>query len=185
MHCVGLVVALVMVAVVPLTEAVPCCGRPQYDSGSVAGSLAVAGSFAGSHSHGRPAWGYGCSIHHGGCHSVRRRRSLEDFLKDTKIQEIYTQIAAEDKDQCGLRLVCELAQKDLQDLAEDESQILNPYSGAGKSDGTHYGNYDEAVWYGKEGHSCATHYQRCAYTSDQVMDAYRKYSKDNPTDNDK
>lgn len=37
------------------------------------------------------------------------------------------QIASEDKDQCGLRLVCELAQRDPRDLAEDEVQILLPF----------------------------------------------------------
>lgn len=39
----------------------------------------------------------------------------------------FFQISSEDKDQCGLRLVCELAQRDPRDLAEDEVQILLPY----------------------------------------------------------
>ena len=39
----------------------------------------------------------------------------------------FLQIAAEDKDQCALKVVCELAQKDPRKLAEDEITILLPY----------------------------------------------------------
>lgn len=49
-------------------------------------------SLSGSLSHGRPAYGHGCSIFHGGC-SSRGRRSLEDFLKDAKIQETYSKVS--------------------------------------------------------------------------------------------
>lgn len=37
------------------------------------------------------------------------------------------QFASQDKDQCGLRLVCELAQKDPNYLTSDETIILLPY----------------------------------------------------------
>lgn len=62
---------------------------------------------------------------------------------------------------------------------------MSPTRGAGESDGTIYGNYDEAAWYGKEGHDCSSHYQRCAYTAEEIMAEYRKYLKENPEDSDK
>ncbi|XP_042874230.1 uncharacterized protein LOC122254562 [Penaeus japonicus] len=115
----------------------------------------------------------------GGYYGRRRRRSLVAFLEDAEVRLAYNTIASEDKDECGLRLVCELAQKDPRDLAQDEIQILLPYRGVGASDGTAYGTYDEAAWHGQEGHGCASNYPLCAFTAQQVMEEYRKYGSSN------
>ncbi|XP_047470100.1 uncharacterized protein LOC125025858 [Penaeus chinensis] len=174
-------------------NASPCCGLGV----AVAGSLAFAGGVAAAKHHHHHHHGGGChSCGCGGCGSScgwcggnygrRRRRdagSLASFLEDAEIQKAYDKITAEDKDECGLRLVCELAQKDPRELAQDEVQILLPYRGAGPSDGSVYGTYDEAAWHGQEGHSCAASYPLCAFTAQQVMDEYRKYVKNNGTFN--
>ncbi|XP_063587324.1 uncharacterized protein LOC134764656 [Penaeus indicus] len=157
-------------------ESAPCCGLRRVGSLAVRG-LKSAGKFASKH--------LGHHHHHyhhhesSGCR--RKGRSIETFLEDPKIQETYKEIAAEDKDECGLRLVCELSQKDPQDLASDEEQILAPYRGAGASDGSAYGAYDEAAWHGKEGRSCAARYPLCAFTAQQVMQEYRIYVISNET----
>ncbi|XP_047470101.1 uncharacterized protein LOC125025859 [Penaeus chinensis] len=115
----------------------------------------------------------------GGYYGRRRRRSLVAFLDDVEVRLAYNTIAAEDKDECGLRLVCELAQKDPRELAQDEIQILLPYRGAGTSDGSVYGTYDEAAWHGQEGHSCTVSYPLCAFAAQQIMQEYRKYVSSN------
>lgn len=53
--------------------------------------------------------------------------TIEFIFKLFSLLFLSFQIAAEDKDECGLRLVCELAQKDPRELAQDEIQILLPY----------------------------------------------------------
>ncbi|XP_063858856.1 uncharacterized protein LOC135099984 [Scylla paramamosain] len=156
----------------------------------VAALAFVGGYLAGRHNHhhhhhsGGGCVDCGCGGCGGSCgwcggdyYGRRRRRSLESFLEDAKITEVYDKIVSEDKDQCGLRLVCELAQQDPRDLANDEVQILLPYKGAGQSDGTVYGQYDEAAWHGQEGHQCAEFYPLCAFTARQIMDEYRKYTQ--------
>ncbi|XP_071539978.1 uncharacterized protein [Panulirus ornatus] len=171
-------------------DASPCC----HGVGTLAvGALAFTGGVLAAKHHYKYHHGGGCySCGCGGCggscgwcgggyYGRRRRRSVASFLEDARIQETYKTIAQDDKDQCGLRLVCELAQSDPRALGEDEIQILLPYRGAGKSDGTNYGNYDEAAWHGQEGHSCSDNYPLCAFTAIQVMDEYRKYVSNNRT----
>ncbi|XP_050717003.1 uncharacterized protein LOC126998866 [Eriocheir sinensis] len=160
------------------------------------GALAFVGGYlAGRRSHhhhhhggcvgcGCGGCGGSCGWCGGGYYGRRRRRSLEDFLGDESIMEAYEKISSEDKDQCGLRLVCELAQSDPRDLAKDEVQILLPYRGAGESDGSVYGQYDEAAWHGQKGHACLEHYPLCAFTAQQIMDEYRKYSQERDDDGD-
>ncbi|XP_042874211.1 uncharacterized protein LOC122254552 [Penaeus japonicus] len=171
-------VAALLLAQTGDVESAACCGRRRGGALAV-GALAFAGGYAIGHHKSHHHGGGGCCNSCGGC--GRRRRSIESFLEDPKIQETYKGIAAEDKDECGLRLVCELAQKEPQDLAQDERQILVPYRGAGPSDGSAYGTYDEAAWHGKEGHGCASNYPLCAYTAQQVMEEYRKYVNGNET----
>lgn len=48
------------------------------------------------------------------------------------------------------------------------------HRGAGKGDGSKYGQYDEAAWHGQEGHACPQQYLLCAFTAEQIMDEYRK-----------
>ncbi|KAG7160927.1 uncharacterized protein LOC121875686 [Homarus americanus] len=149
------------------------------------GTLAFAGGYIAGRRHHNGGGCYNCGC--GGCggscgwcggsyYGRRRRRDIEDFVSDPQIIETYAKIASQDKDQCGLRLVCELAQKDPRNLVEDEIQILLPYRGAGESDDTIYGDYDEAAWHGQEGHPCPTNYPLCAFTAQQVMTEYRKYA---------
>ncbi|XP_050716998.1 uncharacterized PE-PGRS family protein PE_PGRS20-like [Eriocheir sinensis] len=144
------------------------------------------GSGRGRHQGGRPNIGHptgcpncGCGGCGGSCgwcggNYGRKKRSIDGLMNSTNVQSLYDAISSEDKDQCGLRLVCELAQRDPRDLAEDEVQILLPYRGAGESDGSMYGQYDEAAWHGQEGHACPEHYPLCAFTAQQIMDEYRK-----------
>ncbi|KAK3864597.1 hypothetical protein Pcinc_029731 [Petrolisthes cinctipes] len=169
----------------------PCCGIGL----AVVGGLAFAGGATAAkhhhrHHHHRHSCGScGCGGCGGSCgwcgghYGKRRRRSIDfiTFLEDAEIQQAYNKIAVEDKDECGLRLVCELAQKDPRELADDEVQILLPYSGSGESDGTVYGNYDEAAWHGQEGHQCHTRYPLCAFTASQIMEEYRNYNSNNQT----
>ncbi|XP_063858850.1 uncharacterized protein LOC135099981 [Scylla paramamosain] len=172
-----------------LVDASPCCGLV---AAAAVGGLAFAGGVAvGKHHHhhhrrhrcstcGCGGCGGNCGWC-GGNYGRRRRRSIASFIENAEVQDVYAKIASEDKDQCGLRLVCELAQQDPRDLADDEVQILLPYKGAGQSDGTVYGQYDEAAWHGQEGHQCAEDYPLCAFTARQIMDEYRKYVINNET----
>ncbi|XP_045609385.1 uncharacterized protein [Procambarus clarkii] len=199
------VVAAMLVKVVVAEPCSTCHHHHRHGGGGGGGALAVSAlAFVGGYELGRQSqYNYGgrgssdycpdCGC--GGCgescgwcggnYGRRRRRSIQGFLEDAEIKKTYSQIAAEDKDQCGLRLVCELAQKDPRELAEDEIQILTPYKGTGESDGTTYGNYDEAAWHGQEGHSCPTNYPLCAFTAQQVMEEYRSYTQDHSQDGDK
>ncbi|XP_027212547.2 uncharacterized protein [Penaeus vannamei] len=171
--------AVVFLAQIGDVESAPCCGRRRGGALAV-GALAFAGGYAiGHHKSHHHHGGGGCCNSCGGC--GKKRRSIEAFLEDPKIRETYKEIAAEDKDECGLRLVCELAQKDPQGLAPDERQILAPYRGAGASDGSAYGAYDEAAWRGKESRGCAASYPLCAFTAQQIMQEYRKYVSSNET----
>ncbi|XP_066967106.1 uncharacterized protein [Macrobrachium rosenbergii] len=168
-------------------EASPCCGLGV----AAVGALAFAGGVvAGKHHHrhhGGGCYNCGCGGCGGSCgwcggsYGRRKRRSLSTFLEEAEVQKAYERIAHEDKDECGLRLVCELAQKDPRNLADDEIQILLPYRGLGESDGTTYGNYDEAAWHGQEGHICPSQYPKCAFTADQIMEEYRKFVQHNGT----
>ena len=58
---------------------------------------------------------------------------------------------------------------------------LFPYRGAGVSDGSMYGQYDEAAWHGQEGDLCSEQYPLCAFTAKQIMDEYREYVANNQT----
>ncbi|XP_037780248.1 uncharacterized protein LOC119576675 [Penaeus monodon] len=118
------------------------------------------GYYGGGHGHG---YGYG-----------RRRRSVDDFVDDELVQSVYRKASEEDAEGCGLRLVCELAQKDPRELAQDEVQILLPFRGLGQSDGSAYGDYDEAAWHGQEGHSCQDQYDECHLSNPQMMGILRQ-----------
>ncbi|XP_053636955.1 uncharacterized protein [Cherax quadricarinatus] len=195
MKLIGLIVgvwACILVSYIEV-EASPCCGVGVVAVGALAFTGGViAGRHHQRHHHhhhhiheclscGCGGCGGACGWCGGNYYGRRRRRSISAFIEDAEIQQAYKKVAVEDKDQCGLRVVCELAQKDPRELAEDEIQILLPYRGAGESDGTTYGNYDEAAWHGQEGHSCPSNYPLCAFTADQVMTEYRKYIKNNGT----
>ncbi|XP_042874210.1 uncharacterized protein LOC122254551 [Penaeus japonicus] len=198
MHGARRLLAALLVASLVVEKGVgePCCNRHGHHHGRplAIGALAFAGGYIAGHHHQQHHGGGGGGCYNCGCggcggscgwcgggsyYGRRRRRSIAEFAEDAKVLEMYNKIASEDKDECGLRLVCELAQKDPRDLAQDEIQILLPYRGAGPSDGSVYGAYDEAAWHGQEGHSCASNYPLCAFTAQQVMHEYRKYSLNN------
>ncbi|KAK4295032.1 hypothetical protein Pmani_032367 [Petrolisthes manimaculis] len=188
---------MVIVMVVVVVEADPEPHHHHHHGGRVAALAFAGGYLAGHHGHHHHHHGHGGG---GGCYNCgcggcggscgwcggsygkrRKRRSLDGFLEDSKIKNTYEKIAAEDKDECGLRLVCELAQMDPRQLADDEVQILLPYSGSGESDGTVYGNYNEAAWHGQEGRQCHSRYPLCAFTADQIMEEYRNYQQQEKT----
>ncbi|KAG0727584.1 hypothetical protein GWK47_034351 [Chionoecetes opilio] len=172
-------------------DASPCCGLAAVAVSGLAFSRGTGVALGKHHKHHhhrrRQCSSCGCGGCGGNCgwcggnYGRRRRRSLENFIADPEVQEVYAKISSEDKDECGLRLVCELAQTDPRELTDDEVQILSPYKGAGESDGTAYGRYDEAAWHGQEGHACPHHYPLCAFTTTQIIDEYIKYVSSNQT----
>ncbi|XP_071539976.1 uncharacterized protein [Panulirus ornatus] len=173
------VVTLLGVGVVspPGTEAaaapVPCCGR------FAAGALGFVGGYlVGHHGHhhhhhgGCGGCGGGCGWCGGGWYG-RKRRSLDDVIEQEILEDLYWKIASQDKDQCGLRLVCELAQKDPIYLTEDETVLLLPYRGRDDTDETtYYGQYDKAVWHGQRGNPCHKLYPLCVYAATEMMQGY-------------
>ncbi|XP_042241475.1 uncharacterized protein LOC121879052 isoform X2 [Homarus americanus] len=79
-------------------------------------------------------------------------------------------ITSQDNDQCGLRLVCELAQKDPNYLSGDETVLLLPYRGRDESDETtYYGRYDKAVWHGQKGNPCHKMYPTCVLAAPEIL----------------
>ncbi|CAL4061473.1 unnamed protein product, partial [Meganyctiphanes norvegica] len=112
--------------------------------------------------------------HHGGCgcHSCcgRKKRGIPDGANATLIEELYTQVASLDEDQCGLRLICELAQKGDHQLTGREKLVMLPYSGESAHDGSKFGLYDEAVWHGQEERECHAVYPLCAFSASHIME---------------
>ncbi|XP_042874209.1 uncharacterized protein LOC122254550 [Penaeus japonicus] len=178
-----------------LVEAAPA---PEPGVGAVLGALAFGGglllgakAFGGGYGYGGGCYSCGCGGCGGHCgwcggggyygggygHGYgygRRRRSVDDFLEDELVQSVFRKASEEDDERCGLRLVCELAQKDPRDLTPEEIQILLPFRGLGESDGSAYGDYDEAAWHGQEGHECQGQYEECQFNSGQMMGMLRQ-----------
>ncbi|KAK3878211.1 hypothetical protein Pcinc_017145 [Petrolisthes cinctipes] len=163
---------------------VPCCGRGK---GAAFGLGFVGGLLIGRH---RRRWhggggggcgGGGCGGGGGGCGGGgcgwcggcgygRKRRSLDEVIDTDQLEEIFFKIAREDKDECGLRLVCELASKESHQLSEDEIIYLLPYRGREESDGkTSFGKYDKAVWHGQKSHPCHKLYSLCPYPATSII----------------
>ncbi|CAL4080678.1 unnamed protein product, partial [Meganyctiphanes norvegica] len=110
----------------------PCCGR---------GGAFIAGAVIGGAISRRRHRGCGCSSCCG-----RKKRGITDDISNQIVEDLHEKISMEDSDQCGLRLVCELSQKEDHKLTGQEKLIMLPYSGAGVSDGSKFGLYDEAAW---------------------------------------
>jgi len=83
--------------------------------------------------------------------------------------KFHRKIASEDTDQCGLKLVCELSQKEDSHLTGHEKLIMLPYKGSQASDGTTFGLYDEAAWHGSEGRECHKLFPLCAFSAPEIM----------------
>ncbi|XP_069189278.1 uncharacterized protein [Procambarus clarkii] len=150
----------------------PCCGRFAAAALGFAGGY-LAGRHHRCHHCGCGGCGGGCGWCGGGWYG-RKRRSLDEHIEQDKLEDLYWKIAAQDKDQCGLRLVCELAQKDPNYLTEDEIVLLLPYRGRKESDETtYYGLYDKAVWHGQQGDPCHKLYPLCAFHAPEIMQGFK------------
>lgn len=101
--------------------------------------------------------------------SKRYRRELPGF---TMAQEMLLQKAFElDQEKpCGLRLVCELATRNPEELTENEAIILNLLNQPHSIDSVAL-HYDEAALLGRTSgpDACASVYQRCGSNAAQVM----------------
>ncbi|XP_027208314.2 uncharacterized protein [Penaeus vannamei] len=158
-----------------------CCRGGRF----VAGALGFAGGYLLGHHHhhhhgGCGGCGGGCGGCGGGCGWCgggwygRKRRSLDEVMDKEALEELYWKIAKEDQEKCGLRLVCELAQKDPNDLTGDETLLLLPYRGRPESSSqSSFGRYDEAVRRGQEGRRCHEIYDACAFPHVELMAQYR------------
>ncbi|CAL4099741.1 unnamed protein product, partial [Meganyctiphanes norvegica] len=120
--------------------------------------------------------GGGCGGCGGGCgwcggrHYGRKRRSLDQVFENEIMEDLYYKISLEDQSQCGLRLVCDLAQKDARKLTEDEALILLPYRGVSANNiNTYFGAYDFAARSGQEGLQCSDLYPLCKKTTQDIM----------------
>ncbi|XP_063587319.1 uncharacterized protein LOC134764652 [Penaeus indicus] len=183
----------------PTTEAAAepwrrCCRGGRF----VAGALGFAGGYLLGHHHHHHGGGGGCGGCGGGCGGCgggcgwcgggwygRKRRSLDEVLDEKALEDLYFKIAKEDEEKCGLRLVCELAQKDPNDLAGDETLLLLPYRGRPETSSLppSFGRYDEAVRRGQEGRRCHEIYDACAFPHGELMARYRaNLTSDDPYD---
>ncbi|XP_042883483.1 uncharacterized protein LOC122260326 [Penaeus japonicus] len=183
-------VALLLMSVLqpPTTDAAAepwrrCCRGGRF----VAGALGFAGGYLLGHHHhhhhggGCGGCGGGCGGCGGGCGWCgggwygRKRRSLDEVMNKEVLEDLYWKIAREDEEKCGLRLVCELAQKDPNDLAGDETLLLLPYRGRTENSAAlpFFGRYDEAVRHGQEGRRCHQIYASCAFPHVELMARYR------------
>ncbi|CAL4080682.1 unnamed protein product, partial [Meganyctiphanes norvegica] len=100
----------------------------------------------------------------------RKKRGIPDGIISNQIlEEMYENIATEDIEQCGLRLICELSQKEDHKLTGQEKLIMLPYSGVRVSDGSKFGLYDEAAWHGQENRECHKLYPLCGFSAPEIM----------------
>ncbi|CAL4061471.1 unnamed protein product, partial [Meganyctiphanes norvegica] len=98
------------------------------------------------------------------------KRGTTDGANTTIFEELYTKVANLDEDQCGLRLICELAQKRNHQLTGKEKLVMLPYSGESAHDGSKFGLYDEAVWHGQEERECHVVYPLCTFSASLIME---------------
>ncbi|CAL4105546.1 unnamed protein product [Meganyctiphanes norvegica] len=150
----------------PVADPEPCCGR---------GGSFVRGAIVGAAISRIRHRGGGC-----GCSSCcgRKKRGIPDIFNKDKLEHYHKKMSAEDKNQCGLRLVCELAQKDEAKLTGKEKLVMLPYKGSGVSDGTSFGLYDEAAWHGSEGRDCHLVYPLCSFVAQHIMDHAKDHTQD-------
>ncbi|CAL4105548.1 unnamed protein product [Meganyctiphanes norvegica] len=143
----------------PVANPEPCCGR---------GGAFVRGAVVGAAvSRIRHGGGGGCGCH--GC-CGRKKRGIPDIFNKDKVEHYHKKMLADDKNQCGLRLICELAQKDEARITGKEKLVMLPYRGSGASDGSSFGLYDEAAWHGSEGRNCHLLYPLCSFAADHIME---------------
>ncbi|CAL4099929.1 unnamed protein product [Meganyctiphanes norvegica] len=152
----------------------PCCGRgAAFIGGALIGGAigrrrggcgfgGCSGGWGGG-----GGWGGSC----GGCYSCcgRKKRGITDGIHVHFVEDLHEKVALEDIDQCGLRLVCELSQKEDHKLTGNEKLIMMPYKGVGLSDGSNFGLYDEAAWHGQEGRECHKLYPLCGFSAPEIM----------------
>ncbi|XP_037788427.1 uncharacterized protein LOC119583796 [Penaeus monodon] len=113
-------------------------------------------------------------------HRRGRRSSVED-ADDWRMQNALELVRAEDVTGCGMRLVCELASQEEEDLVQEELAILallGPYVKPGEGvlpPGGARGEYLQARSFGGRGGDCGAAFPMCALNGTQLMDTVMAY----------
>ncbi|XP_066941223.1 uncharacterized protein [Macrobrachium rosenbergii] len=117
----------------------------------------------------------------------RRRRGKRDAQGEERPSETISEvdyfnvIATLDTDRCAQRLVCELAQKPVDELKEDERAIMSSFSTlvppAPSAIRNSKGVFDYAAWLGRNSadnsRACENFYKQCQSNSQEIMEAFR------------
>ncbi|XP_063597123.1 uncharacterized protein LOC134773805 [Penaeus indicus] len=110
-----------------------------------------------------------------GRHYYRGRRSLET-LEAPEFETILDETAKVDTKHCGRKLLCVAAGQE-RTPSPLLRALLKPFAGQGPSNGTVYGDYDEAVWRGLTGQDCS-HYTLCEYDAAEILSVYEGIVRD-------
>ncbi|XP_069979349.1 uncharacterized protein [Penaeus vannamei] len=110
----------------------------------------------------------------------RGRRSVDD-AEDWRMQNALELVRAEDVTGCGMRLVCELAGQEEEDLVQEELAILallgpdvKPGEGVLPPGGAR-GEYLQARSFGGRGGDCGAAFPMCPLNGSQLMDTVMAY----------
>ncbi|XP_027210437.2 uncharacterized protein [Penaeus vannamei] len=133
------------------------------------GLLGSAGALATGYFIGRNR-GRGQRYRGRGRYYYRGRRSLEG-LEAPDFENILDETAKVDTKHCGRKLLCVASSPEWKGSSPLLQALLRPFSGEGPSNGTVYGDYDEAVWRGSTSQDCA-HYTLCEYDPEVLLGVY-------------
>nr|XP_027210437.1 uncharacterized protein LOC113803812 [Penaeus vannamei] len=92
-------------------------------------------------------------------------------LGGSRFREILDETAKVDTKHCGRKLLCVASSPEWKGSSPLLQALLRPFSGEGPSNGTVYGDYDEAVWRGSTSQDCA-HYTLCEYDPEVLLGVY-------------
>ncbi|XP_047477322.1 uncharacterized protein LOC125030948 [Penaeus chinensis] len=111
----------------------------------------------------------------------RGRRSTVEDDDDWRMQNALELVRAEDVTGCGMRLVCELASQEEEDLVQEELAILallgpdvKPGEGVLPPGGAR-GEYLQARSFGGRGGDCGAAFPMCPHNGTQLMDTVMAY----------
>ncbi|XP_047492351.1 uncharacterized protein LOC125041439 [Penaeus chinensis] len=138
------------------------------------GLLGSAGALATGYALGRHR-GRGQRYRGRGWYYYRGRRSLE-VLEAPEFETILDETAKVDTKHCGRKLLCAAARQE-RATSPLLQALLKPFAGQGLSNGTVYGDYDEAVWRGLSGQDCS-HYTLCEYDPAELLGVYEGIMRD-------
>ncbi|XP_042877382.1 uncharacterized protein LOC122256633 [Penaeus japonicus] len=117
----------------------------------------------------------------GGKRRHRGRRSNVEAEEDWRMQNALELVRAEDVTGCGMRLVCELATQEEEDLVQEELAILamlgpdvKPGEGVLPPGGAR-GAYLQARTFGGRGGDCGAAFPMCPLNGTQLMDTVMAY----------